>query len=117
MLCDNEQVRMFTLKASCRQIDIDIASVNGTPFDPSLGTQLKPHMFFSSVVVTTEKIQHMMVANETGLPVEYEWVWVDESLEGDELRDAALQQLEHSRQRRLLLMTSSSGKFLDVMMK
>ena len=100
---------MFTLKASCRQIDVAIAAVNGTPFDAALGPQLQPHMFFSSVVVTTEKTQQMVVANETGLPVEYEWVWVDESLQGEELRDAALRQLERSRQRRLLLMTASTG--------
>ena len=42
----------------------------------------------------------MMISNDTGLPIEYEWVWVNAALEGEELLEEARYMLaENERQR------------------
>ena len=56
MLCDNEQVRMFTLRAACRQIDVTITEINATPYHQHID-HLKQDMYFHSVVITTEQSQ------------------------------------------------------------
>jgi hypothetical protein len=108
MLCDNEQVRMFTLKASCRQIDITVSEVNGTPYDTQM-VNLRQDMYFDKVVVTTDQSQSVVVANDTGLPVEYEWVWVDATLAGDDLLEEATRKIQESDRLRLSAATYIAG--------
>lgn len=75
MLCDNCQVRVFTIKGHSKQIDMVISDLNDVPINAS-DTSLKRDVFFNPVYVGSEDSQSMSVCNSTGIPIEYEWVWV-----------------------------------------
>ena len=52
----------------------------------------------------------MMVSNDTGLPIEYEWVWVNAALEGDELLEEARYRLAENERQRVSAGTFIGGK-------
>ena len=67
MLCDNEQVRTFTLRAACRQIDVTVTEVNTTPYNQHI-EHLRQDMYFHSVVITTEQTQvHQTSTQQTSI--------------------------------------------------
>ena len=53
-----------------------VSEINSVEFDSS-DTQMFPDMFFPAACVGSDQTQHLQVVNDTGLPVEYEWIWVD----------------------------------------
>ena len=66
MLCDNEQVRVFTLRAACRQIDVTVTEINTTPYNQHID-HLRQDLYFHSVVITTEQTQVNPTLNLTEL--------------------------------------------------
>lgn len=76
MTCDNGQVRTFSLRGKSKQLDVAISELNTVEFD-SADPAVFQDMFFSSAFVGSEQVQQLQVVNDTGLPVEYEWIWVD----------------------------------------
>jgi hypothetical protein len=75
MVCDNRQVRSFSLRACSRQIDISVVEINNTRYDRKI-TDLASDLYFSGVTVQTEKTQQLVLCNDTGIPIEFEWVWI-----------------------------------------
>jgi hypothetical protein len=76
MTCDNGQVRTFTLRGASRGLDLAVSEVNCVEFDSS-DPKVFPDLYFPPACVGCEQVQQIQVVNDTGLPVEYEWIWVD----------------------------------------
>jgi hypothetical protein len=79
MVCDNRQVRSFSLRACSRQIDISVVEINNTRYDRKI-TDLASDLHFTGVTVQTEKTQQLVLCNDTGIPIEFEWVWIPSSV-------------------------------------
>lgn len=75
MLCDNCQVRTFSVKGESKQINVNISEINQVPVDPHDVT-VKKELYFDPVYVGSHSQQEVSVCNTTGIPLEYEWVWV-----------------------------------------
>ena len=103
-LCDNEQTRTFRITAVSKQVDIHISEINSGPVDEGDATVCRD-LCFPACFTGSETVQQFVVANRTGLPIEYEWVWVEPKT--SDLRKAGVAQLnerqreEAERQRRL----------------
>ena len=83
MVCNNQQSRIFTVQGSSRQIDLSIVEINNKKYPSNINDdiiELKSNIYFSDVTVQTEKTQQIIICNDTGLPIEYEWVWVRDNL-------------------------------------
>lgn len=76
MTCDNGQVRAFTLRGYSKQLNLCITEINSIEYD-STDTTVFPDLCFPPACVGHEQLQCIEVVNDTGLPVEYEWIWVD----------------------------------------
>lgn len=90
MVCDNLQIRLFDMKASSRQVDISVVEINNTRYDRNI-TDLESDLYFSAVTVQTEKTQHIVICNDTGIPVEYEWIWLSDKVEDKNKSSAAIE--------------------------
>ena len=75
LLCNNGQSRRFTITASSREVSVSVVEINNTQYNGKL-TDLASDLYFSAVTVLTEKTQQIVLVNDTGVPIEYEWVWV-----------------------------------------
>ena len=74
--CDNGQVRRFIIQGSSRSINLYNTEINGAEFncrDPSVFSDL----FFETTNIGNEQTQNIAIVNDTGLPIEYEWVLLD----------------------------------------
>lgn len=85
--CDNGQVREFTVLARSKEINITYSEVNGVPFTihEADGVVAFKDITFPDVKVGSEVAQTITVINDTGLPVEYEWVWMDTNVKDKHL--------------------------------
>ena len=92
MICDNLQIRLFNIKASSRQVDISVVEINNTRYDRKI-TDLESDLYFSAVTVQTEKTQHIVICNDTGMPVEYEWIWLSDRVDHENKAEQAKQAL------------------------
>ena len=75
-LCDNTQVFEYTLQADSKQLDLKVVEINEVSFDTS-DNDVRRECFFSAANVGIEQHQEIVVSNDSGLPVDYEWVWLD----------------------------------------
>lgn len=75
LLCNNGQNRRFTVTASSREVSVSVVEINNTQYNEKI-TDLASDLYFSPVTVLTEKTQQIVLVNDTGVPIEYEWVWV-----------------------------------------
>lgn len=80
LLCDNCQSRRFTINASAKEIQISIVEINNIEYNGKI-TDLASDLYFSPVTVQTEKVQQIILVNDTGIPIEYEWVWVPSTVQ------------------------------------
>lgn len=74
--CDNGQIRQFTVNAIGKQLNISSVEINGISFDdknPSVYREL----YFHDIHANSEKTNQLTVCNDTGIPIEYEWVWME----------------------------------------
>ena len=76
ILSDNLQVFEYTLYGRSRQLDCYVSEINQSPFDHS-NPQVRREIFFQAANIGIEQSQQIVVTNDSGLPVEYEWVWID----------------------------------------
>ena len=88
LLCDNCQSRRFTITASAREIQISIIEINNVECNSKI-TDLASDLYFSPVTVQTEKVQQIVLVNDTGIPIEYEWVWVPSTVQRTYALEAA----------------------------
>ena len=91
MLCDNNQVRLFTVKGLSRQIDISILEINNTRYNNNNKNKNSNNcdLYFSNITVQTERIQQIVICNDTGISIEYEWIWVPEKTEIKNIKKVA----------------------------
>ena len=95
MLCDNNQLRLFTVRGLSRQIDISILEINNTRYNNNNNNnkQSKSYdncdLYFSNITVQTERIQQVVICNDTGISIEYEWLWVPENTERKNIKNVA----------------------------
>jgi hypothetical protein len=74
--CDNGQIREFTVQATAKEINVSMIEINRIGFDEK-DSMVYHDLHFNQVCLGTEMSQNVMVANDTGIPIEYEWVWLD----------------------------------------
>ena len=79
ILCDNGQVRNFSIKGKSKEIAVKVVEVNSIELDTS-DPKIFRDLYFSNIDIGGEKTQHLQIVNDSGLPVEYEWVWMDPSV-------------------------------------
>jgi hypothetical protein len=77
--CDNGQIKSYNLSATSKEINLSTVEVNSVEFNDK-DTTVYRDLFFSSLVAGSEIGQKVSIVNDTGIPVEYEWVWVDLNL-------------------------------------
>ena len=77
ILCDNCQLRRFTINAYSQCIDVSISEINNV-FVDALDSQVCKDLFFDSANIGIEVSQELVVSNDCDLPIEYEWVWVED---------------------------------------
>lgn len=75
LLCNNGQSRRFTVTALSREVSVSVVEINNTQYNGKI-TDLASDLYFSAVTVLTEKTQQIVLVNDTGVPIEYEWLWV-----------------------------------------
>lgn len=73
---DNGSYLRVVLHGHCREVVCDITEINGTKIIPSDPNIVKD-LYFPGTCVGSEAEQQFVVTNTTGLPMEYEWVWID----------------------------------------
>ena len=76
VLCDNGQVRKFSIKGVGREITVTQVEVNAVELDTA-DPKIFGDMYFASTDIGSERTQHVQIVNDSGLPVEYEWVFVE----------------------------------------
>lgn len=74
--CDNKDVKYYTVKGECRQINMTAIEINNVSFNFHDKT-IKRDVFFQPITIGSDQSQELVVINDTGVPVEYEWVFVD----------------------------------------
>lgn len=77
ILCDNCQLRRFIIKAYSQSVDVSISEINNV-FVDALDSQICKDLFFDSANIGIEVSQEIVVSNDCDLPIEYEWVWVED---------------------------------------
>jgi len=75
MLCDNCQVRTFEILGESKLINVVNSEINGVPVDAH-NHSVKRDLNFSHVYVGNDESQELAISNTTGIPLEYEWIWV-----------------------------------------
>lgn len=76
ILSDSGQSFKYTILASSLKTNVYICEINGTMVDPEDSKTVRD-LYFNASYVGSQQTQKIHVANDTGLPVEFEWVWVD----------------------------------------
>ncbi|CAM9112638.1 unnamed protein product, partial [Ectocarpus fasciculatus] len=76
ILSDSGQSFRYTILANSLKTNVYICEINGTIVDPE-DSSIARDLYFNSSYVGSHQTQKVHVANDTGLPVEYEWVWID----------------------------------------
>ena len=76
ILSDNLQVFEYTLHASSKQVDVSISEINASSFDAK-APSIRREVFFEAANIGIEQSQQIVVSNDSGLPIEYEWVWLE----------------------------------------
>ncbi len=74
--CDNGQIREFTVQGTAKEINVSLIEINKVGFDEK-DNSVYHDLYFNEVCLGSEMSQQIMVANDTGISVEYEWVWLD----------------------------------------
>eukprot|EP00603_Paraphysomonas_imperforata_P012272 CAMPEP_0114456490 /NCGR_PEP_ID=MMETSP0104-20121206/3660_1 /TAXON_ID=37642 ORGANISM="Paraphysomonas imperforata, Strain PA2" /NCGR_SAMPLE_ID=MMETSP0104 /ASSEMBLY_ACC=CAM_ASM_000202 /LENGTH=2201 /DNA_ID=CAMNT_0001628979 /DNA_START=70 /DNA_END=6675 /DNA_ORIENTATION=- len=87
---DNEQAISVSLKSKGRQIDAFISEINSLPV-PVNDDRVKKDLFFAPSFVGSDNEQEIVIQNDTGIAVEYEWVWLD--YETDNILRGGLEEL------------------------
>jgi hypothetical protein len=77
--CDNGQIKSYNLIATSKEINLSTVEINSIAFNDHDSTVYRD-LYFSSLVAGSEIAQKVSIINDTGIPVEYEWVWVDLNL-------------------------------------
>ena len=96
LLCDNGEVRKYIINGFCRAVAVAITEINNVSIvhlnsnalvsdyaedDSSVAPQpnaiIAKDLYFSGAIVGSEQSQSIVVENDTGMPVEFEWVWID----------------------------------------
>ena len=72
---DNAHAVSVCLRAEGKQVETFVSEINSLPVPYELETQ--KDLFFQTSFVGSDNEQEFMVTNDTGIPLEYEWVWVD----------------------------------------
>lgn len=75
MLCDNCQVRTFEITGESKLINVVTSEINTVHVDAH-DHNIKRDLNFSNVFVGTEDTQEVSISNTTGIPLEFEWIWV-----------------------------------------
>ena len=75
---DNEQAIAVSLKCQGRQVNAYISEINSLQV-PVGDERVKKDLFFSPSFVGSENEQEIVIRNDTGISLEYEWVWLDHS--------------------------------------
>lgn len=76
IICDNGQVKSYTICANSKEINLSTTDINDVAFndkDPNVYRDL----YFHNLVASAENHHMVSVVNDTGISIEYEWVWVD----------------------------------------
>lgn len=76
ILSDSGQSFKYTIIGNSLKTNIYICEINGTIVDPEDSTTVRD-LYFNASYIGSHQTQKVHVANDTGLPVEYEWVWID----------------------------------------
>jgi hypothetical protein len=109
LLCDNGEVRKYVINGYCRTVAVAITEINNVSIvhlnsnavaaaevsehpdedsvvAPQTSATVAKDLYFSGAIVGSEQSQTIVIENDTGMPVEFEWVWIDEKeLNRDEL--------------------------------
>ena len=73
---DNEQAIQITLQSQGRQVDTYISEINSLPV-PVGDTRVHKDLFFAPSFIGADNEQEIVIRNDTGIQLEYEWVWLD----------------------------------------
>eukprot|EP01038_Epipyxis_sp_PR26KG_P007446 gene7446-10147_t len=115
--CDNGQVRNFTVQGFSKQVNVLVTEINSVEYNSSKES-LYQDIYFPPACINYEQSQHVMIANETGLPIEYEWVWINEDVPQQEFIEVGQQKLRDrisaSRNRLDSPDNNLSDKFMDL---
>eukprot|EP00981_Chlorochromonas_danica_P012830 scaffold5444_cov181-Ochromonas_danica.AAC.11 len=84
VFCDNGQEREFTIQARSKQLQVTMAEINHVLFDFHDNRTIHD-MVFQGISIGSDSNQQLVVINDTGLAVEYEWVWMNSSIPDDSL--------------------------------
>jgi hypothetical protein len=77
--CDNGTVKNYQVIATSKEIHLSTVELNNVHFNDQ-DTMIYRDLYFNNVTSGSEMVQKISVVNDTGISVEYEWVWVDTSL-------------------------------------
>jgi hypothetical protein len=80
----------YTVCATSLQTNVYVSEINGTAVNPTDGSIVRD-LYFNSACIGTSQVQKVSVTNDTGIPMEYEWVWVD--AKSKDIRRAAIDKL------------------------
>ena len=75
-MCDSTKVFEYTVVAESKQLDLSVVAINEVAFDAT-DKDVRREAYFEAANLGIEQSQEVVVANDSGLPVEYEWVWLD----------------------------------------
>jgi hypothetical protein len=79
ILCDNGDLKSYSLLATSKQIQLSTLEINNVEFNDQ-DKSVYRDLYFNNVVAGWEMNQQISIVNDTGISIEYEWVWVDKSL-------------------------------------
>jgi hypothetical protein len=75
-LSDSGHSFRSSVYAQSLETKVYISEINGTEVNPD-DVSVVRDLYFPSSVANSQQIQTFSVSNDTGAPVEYEWVWID----------------------------------------
>ena len=75
---DNEQAKSVTLKSAGREVDVFISEINSLEV-PARDDRIQKNLFFNPTFVGADSEQEIFIRNDTGIQLEYEWVWVEQN--------------------------------------
>lgn len=96
-LSDNDQFVTMTLRGIGGVVTCDLSEINSVNVLQGNQLSLSKDLFFSSCCIGMESEQEISVANSTGIPLEYEWVWIETNAK--DVRRSSLLQIA-SREKR-----------------
>ena len=79
VLLDNMESREFTIQGECRTIEVSLSEINGIPLDSE--SKINTELYLSPTVVGEQSSLQIGVRNDSGIAIEYEWVFLSEDIE------------------------------------